>query len=134
MLMSLQMFLLCSQALAQFPTPPGPSLPFPPQIAWILDNRCITCHDSVNPRWGRLMLNRWVPTQDAHPGFVHLNERGEQAPSRLTFQAMLYRITTNNLDVQMPLGGKLKPQELGPLVEWLRQQIQDPRPGDQASE
>jgi hypothetical protein len=92
----------------------------PERVAWVIENRCATCHSDTSAKFGRLDLTKWVETPDGGYGFVHLDASKKQRPSRDTFETLLERVTSSDPDEFMPVGDVLKPEDLDALVEWLK--------------
>jgi hypothetical protein len=102
--------------------PPLPQT-IPANVRFVLENRCILCHDEVLSEFGRLDMKHWVDTPDGRKSFVNVDASGKQYPSSRTFQEVLNRISTDDTDFHMPLGYTLKPDEDGPLRTWLNERL-----------
>lgn len=97
--------------------------PMPAPVLNVLRNRCILCHDEVEASFGRLDLSHWTAAPDGKDAFVHQDAAGAQLPAQESFRRILNRVTTTDLDQQMPLGGALSAEELAPLQSWLEARL-----------
>lgn len=121
-------FLQNSTAQTQQPDPTSPPPPISPQqleffeskVRPLLIEHCYECHSGTEQQGGLRLDHRQALLQGGESGLAIDPKNPDQ--SRL-----LTAIRYNNPDLQMPPKGKLSPNDISILNEWILQGAPDPR-------
>jgi hypothetical protein len=94
----------------------------PCAVAFVLQQNCVKCHASADTGFGNLDLAHWVKQSDGRYGFPYQDDTGKQRSRKVTFDALLDRLTTSDAKHRMPKGIFMPPLDREKLYLWVLQE------------
>lgn len=95
----------------------------PCKVAEILRQNCTLCHNPLQTAAG-LDLSRWIKNQDGQLSFPHVQPSDGKVVSKIeTLQSIIDRISTADLNRQMPLGKEMSNSQRETLFIWANAEI-----------
>ena len=95
----------------------------PCRVAFLLERNCTQCHSQSSPRGG-LDLSQWIETGSGEMNFPHHDGKGQQLSLKKTLSSIVFRMSSQDSDLRMPLSKFITSSDREELVLWAEKMLE----------